>query len=290
MSLSRELQSSEILSKIKGMSAGEITELFLAIGEKWYQNNIEESKLIGENLKSFQLDNRTSIEEVQKNIVLHYVEKVLPLSGDFTKFSDFIDSCVDYKEAKQLLEDAGKKGGTVLATPHFGAVELAVPTISRIGLKANAVLRFTTANLSEKAQSYAKGMEASGKFSPINFIEIGKPGTMSALEMSAAIKRDEILFSVFDEETEYSIPADLLGKKVMGGAGLDRLLKFTRYPVSVFNIFMVRTSEQKYKMVLKPIDVEAENPIQQMYNNLESILKEYPEQWYFLHEEIPYAK
>ena len=34
--------------------------------------------------------------------------------------------------------------------------------------------------------------------------------------------------------------------------------------------------------------LKSENPIQEMYDNLESILKENLEQWYFLHEEIPF--
>jgi lauroyl/myristoyl acyltransferase len=288
MSLSKELQSPEILAKIVGATASEITDLFLSIGDKWYENNGDESKLIAENLKSFGLDSKTTVEDVQKNIVLHYVEKVLPLSGSFDQFADFIDSNVDTTEAKELLEKAAKNGGTLMATPHFGAVELAVPTASRLGFTANAVLKFSTQNLSDKAQSFAKGMEKTGKFSEIKFVEIGKPGVISALEMSAAIKRDEILFSVFDEETNYSKPVDLFGKKVMGGAGLDRLLKFTKHPVTIFNVFMVRTGEQKYKMVLKSVDVNGDDIVQQMYNNLQEILSDYPEQWYFLHEEIPF--
>ncbi len=287
MSLSKELQSPEILKKIVGMSASEITELFLEIGESWYKNNEDEAKLIAENLELFGISDKTSVEEVQKHIVLHYVEKVLPLSGSFEQFADFIDANVDTVEAEQKLKAAAEKGGTLLATPHFGAVELAVPTVSRLGFTANAVLRFTTANLSEKAQGFAEGMKQSGKFSPIKFIEIGKPGVISALEMSAALKRDEILFSVFDEETDYSTPVDLFNKKVMGGAGLDRLLKFTKHPVTVFNVFMVRTGEQKYKMVLKEVDEAGEAPIQQMYENLQSVLEDHAEQWYFLHEEIP---
>ncbi len=287
MSLSKELQSAEILKTIVGASPSQITNLFLNIGDEWYKNNPQESKLIAENLDLFGISNRTTVEEVQKHIVLHYVEKVLPLSGNFDQFADFIDANVDTTEAKEKLAKAAQKGGTLLATPHFGAVELAVPTVSRLGFNANAVLRFTTANLSEKAQSFAEGMKQTGKFAPINFIEIGKPGTMSALEMASAIRRDEILFSVFDEETEYSTPVNLFNKKVMGGAGLDRLLKFTKHPVTVFNVFMVRTGDQKYKMVLKEVDENGATPIQQMYKNLQSVLEEHPEQWYFLHEEIP---
>jgi lauroyl/myristoyl acyltransferase len=290
MSLSKELQSPEILAKIVGKSPADITKMFLSIGQEWYSNNSDESKLIAENLKLFGLENKTTVEKVQEHIVLHYVEKVLPLSGSFEQFADFIDANVDTTEAKAQLAKAAQTGGTLMATPHFGAVELAVPTVSRLGFTANAVLKFSTPHLSEKAQSFAKGMENTGKFSQIKFVEIGKPGVISALEMSAAIKRDEILFSVFDEETNYSTPVNLFNQKVMGGAGLDRLLKFTKHPVTVFNVFLVRTGDQKYKMVLKEVFLDKENIVQQMYDNLQSVLSESPEQWYFLHEEIPLAK
>jgi hypothetical protein len=42
-------------------------------------------------------------------------------------------------------------------------------------------------------------------------------------------------------------------------------------------------------MQIFPVDIHGENPIQQMYSNLQSVLEEHFEQWYFLHEEIPFA-
>ena len=91
-----------------------------------------------------------------------------------------------------------------------------------------------------------------------------------------------------DEETGYSVPAQLFGKTVEGGAGLDKLLKFAGASVSAFNVFMVRTGEDTFTMKLLPVDLASESPIQQMYTNLESVLKLHLEQWYFLHEEIPF--
>jgi lauroyl/myristoyl acyltransferase len=155
-------------------------------------------------------------------------------------------------------------------------------------LPVNPVLKFTTQNLSDKIRAFAESMEKDGHFAKINFIELGKPNSQGALAMAGVLNKKEILFSVFDEETPYSKPADLFGKKVLGGAGLDKLIKFASGNVTVFTVFMIRKGKN-YEMKLLPIDLQTENPIQQMYSNLESILREYFVQWYFLHEEIPFA-
>ncbi len=289
MSLSKTLQSPEVLQQISGKSLVEIRNHFVEIGHVWYEENPEEEHQIRENLESLGLEFDNSIvESVKANIVYHYAEKVLPLAGTTEQFSSFIDGNVDCVEAKALIEEAQNRGGVLIATPHFGGVELVVPTISRMGYKANAVLKFSTQNLSDKAHQFAEKMAATGYFAPISFIELGKPNSNGALEMAGALRRGEVLFTVFDEETGYSVPAQLFGKTVEGGSGLDKLLKFAGASVSAFNVFMIRTGEDTFKMQLLPVDLTSENPIQVMYDNLESILKKHLEQWYFLHEEIPF--
>lgn len=291
MSLSKTLQSPEVLNDIKGKSISEIKTLFLEIGKKWYAEHSDEEDLIRENLTSLGLNNdQNMVEAVKNHIVYHYAEKILPHAGTSEEFAEFLDTNVDTEEAQELISKAHEKGGVLIATPHFGGVELAVPSISRMGFDANAVLKFSTQNLSDKAHAFVAKMASSGKFAPISFIELGKPGSNGALEMAGALRRGEVLFTVFDEETEYSVPAKLFGKTLEGGAGLDKLLKFAGTSITAFNIFMVRTGESSYKMVLKEIDITAENPIQQMYDHLEDQLKSNLEQWYFLHEEVPFME
>ncbi len=290
MSLSKTLQSPEVLKNIQGKSLGEIKESFLAIGETWYQEHSDEEELIRENLTSLNLKNdQETVDAVKAHIVYHYAEKILPHAGTSEEFAKFIDSNVDTTEAKELITEAKKNGGVLIATPHFGGTELVVPSISRMGFNANAVLKFSTQNLSDKAHQFVDKMAASGEFAPISFIELGKPGSNGALEMAGVLRREEVLFTVFDEETGYSVPAELFGKTVEGGAGLDKLLKFAGASATAFNVFMIRTGEDSYKMKLIKIDFESTNPIQDMYNNLQEILEDHVEQWYFLHEEIPFV-
>ena len=291
MSLSKELQSPAILREIKGASFPEIKEKFLKITEEWYKNNSDEEELITSNLKNLGLNaDDTTVKDIEKNIAYHYAEKIFPHSGTPKEFAQFIDENIDYTEAKELLSKAKEKGGILIATPHFGGVEFAVPTVARMGYNASAVLKFSTQNLSDKANAFVENMAKDGEFSKISFIELGKPETNGALEMASVLRRGEVLFTVFDEETEYSIPVDLFGKKVEGGAGLQKLIKFAGNSISIFNIFMIRVGGDQYKMKLVPVNIDSENPIQDMYNNLETILKEYLVQWYFLHEDIPFVE
>ncbi len=289
MSLSKTLQSPEVLKDIKGKSLTEIKKNFLAIADVWYNEHTDEEELIRENLTSLNLQNdQEMVDSIKAHIAYHYAEKILPHAGTTEEFAKFLDSNVDTAEAQALITEAQKDGGVLVATPHFGGVELVVPSISRMKFTANAVLKFSTPNLSEKAHQFVAKMASSGEFAPISFIELGKPGSNGALEMAGALRRNEVLFTVFDEETGYSVPAQLFGKTVEGGAGLDKLLKFAGASATAFNVFMIRTGEETFKMQLVKINLEAENPIQEMYDNLQSVLEKHLEQWYFLHEEIPF--
>ena len=289
MSLSKTLQSPEILEKIVGKKFDELKQILIPAGNKYYEENRDESETIRQNLAAFGLPSGDeAVREVQTQIIYHYAEKIFPLTGTPAQLAEFIKERIDFSAAEELLKTALENGSVLTATPHFGGVEFITPTLSYMKLPVNPVLKFTTQNLSDKIRGFAEAMEKSGLFAKINFIELGKPNSQGALAMAGVLNKKEILFSVFDEETPYSKPANLLGRKVLGGAGLDKLLKFAGENVSVFTIFMLRKGEN-YELKLLPVDTQAENPIQQMYSNLESILRENFVQWYFLHEEIPFA-
>ncbi|MGM0462633.1 MAG: hypothetical protein ACQEQ4_09490, partial [Fibrobacterota bacterium] len=110
------------------------------------------------------------------------------------------------------------------------------------------------------------------------------------LDMYAALRRKELLFTVFDEETEYSTEVELFGKRILGGAGIDKIIKPARAFIKVFTLFMVRTGDTTYRLEIHPVDENSKTPAQDMYRNLENVLSTHLEQWYFLHEEVPVVK
>jgi lauroyl/myristoyl acyltransferase len=291
MSLSKYIQSPEILNNIFGKKPEALQEAILKKGWEWYADHPGETALIQKNLLSLGFPvSDDLVFNIQMHVIFHYYEKLLPLCGTPQWYHSFIKERVDSREAVNTLSDARKNQGILIAVAHFGAVEFLAPALALHMLPIHSVLRFSTERFSESAKKYVQSMEATGLFGPIRFIEIGKLGTMVALEMAAVLRNREILISVFDEETEYSIPVELFGKQVLGGAGLDRLLRFTNAPVSAFNAFVTRTGNGRYALTLLPIDLSLPDPVQSMFKNLERMVKQNPEQWYFLHEEIPFVQ
>lgn len=289
MSLSKTLQSPEVFSMIEGKSIDEIKDLFIEKSSAYYADNPQEGETIQKNLASFGLpsDNKT-VKRVQEHLVYHYAEKILPLALTPAQFAEFIETRIDLSEVKDVLADALQKGSVMIAASHFGGVECIVTTLAYLQFPITPVLKFATPNFSEKLRSQAVAYQKSGLFAPITFIEIGKPGEQNALRMMRVLHKNEILFSAFDEETQHSQPVKLFNRILHGGAGIDRLIKLARKNISLFNLFMVRTGKN-YKLRFFPIDTQAENFIQHMYNNLQNILEDHFEQWYFLHEHIPFA-
>jgi lauroyl/myristoyl acyltransferase len=95
--------------------------------------------------------------------------------------------------------------------------------------------------------------------------------------------------TVFDEKTDYSVAVELLGTGVWGGAGLDKLITFSGAGIAAFTAFMVRLPGGRYRLTLDPIDIGAGDVVAQMYRHLEATVRGQVEQWYFLHEDIPFV-
>lgn len=287
------MQSGEVLRAVPGKTPEAFREFILNRGRTWFEEHPEDRRIIAENAKTFGFSPSDELlRSTEENISLHYFEKLVPLCGDPAFLADFVSTNVNAGSAVERIRtklDEGK--GVLLATPHFGGVELLTPTLSLRKVPMSAVLRFTTQELSEQVHAHAQRLTANGLFTPIRFIELGKPGTSAGMEMAAVIRRKEVLFTVFDEKTNYSIPVTLFGKQLWGGAGLDRLVKFSSAPIAVFATFVVRNKQKfGYELRLVQIDPESGNLIQNMYDALQDVLRDHFEQWYFLHEQIPFIE
>ncbi|MBD3242464.1 MAG: hypothetical protein GF331_17880 [Chitinivibrionales bacterium] len=290
MSLSRHLQQS-IFSQPPTGDPRELKERIFAAGREWYEQHPDEFEVLRGNLQLFDLPaDDQMVDSVRRHVLLHYYEKLIPLFCSPAVYAKYLSEHVIATEAIDALKRHQADGkAALLAISHFGAVELITPVLALHGLTVTAALRFTTAELSRSAWERAEQFHASGHFGKISFIEVGKPGVAAALEMAAVVRRAGILVSVFDERTEYSVPVTLFGQRLWGGAGLDRLLAFSRSPSVLVGAFMVREGDEQYRLELSEVPADEENPVQGLYDRLQTILERHPEQWYFLHEEIPLA-
>jgi lauroyl/myristoyl acyltransferase len=51
-----------------------------------------------------------------------------------------------------------------------------------------------------------------------------------------------------------------------------------------------RCDGENYSLKIDMIDIEKQDPVRQMYASLEKVVAASPEQWYFLHEHIPFVE
>ena len=244
MKLSRYLQSKEILNTITKNKDLDARSYIINKGEEWFFDNPQEVEIIKSNLEQLNLSySEDLIIKIKKNIILHYFEKLIAFCWSPKTFHTWLREVIEGNNEIDMLEKSMKSGkGTLIAISHFGGVELISPWLSTYKYPLNVVLRFTTKDLSEASFKRACELTESGYFGPLNFIEIGKPETLSALDMAASLRRKEVLMSVFDEKTEYSRSVKLFNTDIWGGAGLDKLINLSKANISVFVAFLIRTS------------------------------------------------
>ena len=292
MKLSKYLQSKEILTTIIKNKNFDVRSYILHKGEEWFLNNPQEIEIIKFNLEQLTIPySEDLVIKIKSNIMLHYFEKLIAFCWPPNKFHTWLHEAIDCNNEIDILKKSMNSGrGILIALSHFGGVELISPWLATYRLPLNVVLRFTTKTFSDAAFKRARQMTESEYFGPIRLIEIGKPGTFTALDMAASLRRKEVLLSVFDEKTEYSKSVKLFNTDIWGGAGLDKLISFAQADISVFIAFLIRRGANKYRFKLLEINRTESNPVQIMYDILEEVISKYLDQWYFLHEAIPFNK
>lgn len=293
MSLSEFLQCNEVMRCTRDGDPKKLLSTILSKGNEWFQLHPDESLFIRSNLDAFGFkSDKESVAIFQHHLILHYYEKLLGLCLPPAQFREFLLSNITVGNGIEQLNHTLSQGKAVLlANGHFGAVEFSTPLLAAYKLPVNTVLRFKTETLAQMASQRAAQLINEAQFGKINFIQIGRAGTAAAMEMAAALRRKEVLLSIFDEKTEYSKKVPLFGQMVWGGAGIDRIIRYCGTDLDVFTIFTIRTTENRYRLHIEKID--ATDPsmiISNLYTSLENITAKNPEQWYFLHEEVPFVE
>jgi hypothetical protein len=291
MKLSGFLQSPDFLASLPRKSREELRSQIFTKGREWFDAYPEESMVIARNLRDFSIPATSAlVHEIQNNVLLHYYEKMLPLCLSPRVYHGYLtDRIAMPPEFDTLAADAKSGSGVVIAVCHFGAVECIAPTLAARGIPVTGALSFATAGLADAARACSAAMAASSMFAPVDFIHIGTDRP-AALDMAAVLRRGGVLLAVFDEKTPYSVPVTLLRKQVWGGAGLDRLIRFSNPGARVFTAFAERRDGETYGLHLRRLDADDPMLVQSMYNELEPLLGTLCAQWYFLHEEIPFVK
>ncbi len=291
MGLSEHIQKS-LFPSLPSLDPGRLRDEVMRKGWEWLAEHPADLDRIRDNLRAFSLPSgEQDVRAVAEHVLLHYTEKLMPLCGSVGEYRRFVDESIAGDELLKTVDLSRENSrALLLASAHFGAVEMIVPFLSSRGVDVTPVLRFSTPEFSRIARGRAEEMAAHGDFRPIRFIEIGKPGTVAAMEMAAVLRRGNVLVSMFDERTGYSTPVDLAGRKVWGGAGLERLLHFAGASTTVATVFAVRREDGTCRLRCRVPKGEGTELLRQMYDNLEELVRGHFEQWYFLHEDIPFVE
>jgi lauroyl/myristoyl acyltransferase len=290
MSLSSHLQSKEFIASLPELSREQLRSHILSRGAAWFDYHREETVIIEKNCSALGLAcSGTLIKDIQHHLLLHYYEKLLPFCMTPGQFKEYLyERIAVTKELNLLAKSLGDKKGVLLSVCHFGAVELIGPCLAVRGIPFTGTLRFKTGVLSEAARQKAAQLSRSGLFAELKLIEIGGPSAAS-LEMAAALRRGELLCTVFDEPTRNGIEVDFFNRKILGNGGLEKLVAFMSGAITVVAAFMIRRENETYDLFLSDLGSGSESLTQRMFDALGRQCGPALSQWYFLHEAISFV-
>jgi len=183
-------------------------------------------------------------------------------------------------EALKVLE---KNRGALLLLGHFGNWEL-MALMSKVIQKNILVIAKPIKNNPWLERWFIESREGIG-------LEVIPP-TNGTLKVIRALSQNKVVGILFDQRGKRSkgIWADFFGRKVPTTPGLAVMALKSGAPV--LPVFMIRNGFQKHRLIVKkPLelihtgdfkkDIEANT---QLFNNtLESIIREYPDQWLWIH-------
>lgn len=183
-------------------------------------------------------------------------------------------------EALKVLE---KNRGALLLLGHFGNWEL-MALMSKVIQKTILVIAKPIKNNPWLERWFLESREGIG-------LEIIPPKN-ATLKVIQALSQNKVVGILFDQRGKRSkgVWADFFGRKVPTTSGLAVMALKSGAPV--LPVFMIRNGFQKHRLIVKePLalihtgdfqkDVEANT---QLFNNtLESIIREHPDQWLWIH-------
>ncbi len=189
---------------------------------------------------------------------------------------------VEMEGVEEALKVLDKKKGALLLLGHFGNWEL-MALMSKVIEKPILVIA-----KSIKQQRIDQWITRIRKMVGLELI----PPKNATPKVIKALSQNEVVGILFDQRGKRSkgVWADFFGRKVPTTAGLAIMAIKSGAPV--LPVFMIRNGFQKHRLIVKePLeliytgdikkDVEANT---QLFNHtLESIIREYPDQWFWVH-------
>ncbi len=285
MSIGSHLASKENIEFVKSKSWKFGREFILNKGLEYYNNHQEDVNIIAENIRSMGLpDEHKDIQETLTHIIVHYYEKLFVLVKSFEAVwiagnrIDMGDSLEYFREARR------DKKAVFVAQSHFGATYLLGTVLMVNGFDIHMVGKFPEP-VGSMLINNSLNMTKRYKTGTTHFINISDPAVDVPMSMFKVLLSRQILSNVFDENNEFSKPVTLLGKRIFGGSGMDKILKNSNDDkVMLLTPFLIRTGDDTFRYEVDRHYFKDGDIIKSFYSSLEKRIKKYPAQWYFIHE------
>jgi len=285
MSIGSFLATKENLELVKKNSWKFGRPKIVEIGMRYYEEHPDDVALIADNLERMGLPNAgAALDDVLREIVVHYYEKLFALVKTYEAYwiarnrIDMGDSLEPFVEARETDK------AVFIGQSHFGATYLMASALMVHGIDVNMVGNFPepvgsmlTNNVNHICEKWKTGKA--------NLLNLAEPGIDVPGEMMRLLLLKKVVSNVYDENNQFCRPVKLLGKDLMGGTGMDLILRnFNDDKIILVTPFLVRTSDETFRYELDRHYLADGDIIESFYRSLEKRVAKYPAQWYFIHE------
>ncbi|MBW2276369.1 MAG: hypothetical protein JRF63_02690 [Deltaproteobacteria bacterium] len=285
MSLGAFLQTEDNLALVGQSSWRSGRRSILEQGRRYYGEHEDEARRIAENLAHLGLPaDGAALDATLDGVVVHYYEKLFVITKTFDAYRLARERVDVGLSLAPLFEARRQSKGVFVGQTHFGATYLLGLTLMVHDLDLFMVARFPE----PVGEMMRRGGEAivrrygTARARLINMAEAGVdvPGEMLRL----LIKR-QIVSNVFDEHNSLCKQVELLGRPLLGGTGMDLILRnFDDERIAVFTPFIVRTSDETFRLEVDQHFLSKGDIIESFFRSLEKRVSAHPDQWYFIHE------
>jgi lauroyl/myristoyl acyltransferase len=284
MSLGSYLLDYENLSLVKKNSWKFGRPKILDLGMRYYDKHLDDVEQIVSNLEFMGLPaSGVAIDRVLRQTVAHYYEKLFGLVKTFEAYW-IAKNRIEFDSLEPFVEARETGKAVFIGQSHFGATYLMGIALMAQGYDLNVVGNFPEPAGSMLVQmgEAVTNRYGAGK---ANFVNLAEPGVDVPMEMMQLLGQRKIVSNVFDENNQFCKKVKLLGRTIMGGTGMDMILRsFLPDKAIVVTPFLVRTSDDTFHYQLDRHEPDPATIIDSMYRSLEKRISEHFEQWYFISE------
>ena len=285
MSIGDALLTRENLDMVRRLAWKLGRPRIVEMGRVYYNEHPDDVEQVVSNLRYMGLSaTGTALDEVLDGISIHYYEKLFALTKRF-EAAWIARNRMDMGDSVEMINQARAEGkGLFLAHSHFGATYLMASALMVNQIPVVLVGKFPDPVGPMMDESIKVLVERYGA-APAKILNLADPTVDVPMQMMVRMRKGEVVCNVFDENNQFSKQVNLLQRRIMGGTGMDLLLRsFRDENLAVMTPFLVRTSDETFRYEVEHHSLSSGDIIDSFFGALGRRVKEHPEQWYFIHE------